>query len=488
MATKEQTTECSLGQEMTAKADELKKQRERILKNGLNYALKNIYGSIRSQKNTIDELIKKGKGKEILDFAADTILKATNGNMKVPHYSSSLDKTSPVLVYTGMHWEEIPKEQLFFDFIRGACKKIGVSGAYVNDPGFFKNMKKRVELMLSHTMEQKEKEDVVWVNFANGTLEIKRNGRRRFRPHCREDYFRYVLPYNYDKQAQCPRFLQFLDEVLPDSSTHTTILEFIAYCLVPWLKLEKILALLGTGSNGKSVLLDVIKQLFGMYNVAYESLADLTTNECHRANIEGRLVNVSTENEGHINSAIFKTLASGEPCSCRLYYSQPYTMTRYAKLLFAFNDMPRINSGYGSMRRWLLIKFNVRITEEQADTELNDKLAEELPGIMNLVLDVLPGLLERKKFSKSEAVEKANKELEFRNNPVQQFVMNRCKVSERLTKGSELYKDFKEFCDQNNYRKLSNQSFYERLEELGNLPQQDGHQKAFYLKVVKYED
>ena len=483
-----QTNERSLEQELAAKVEKLKKRRERILKDGLKMALTHIYNSIRPQTKTIDELIKNNKVKEILDLAANTILKATDGNMKVPHYSSSLEKTSPVLVYTNMHWEEIPMEQLFFDFIRGTCKKMGVDEGLVNDPPFFKKLKKKVELMISHTMEQKEKEDVVWVNFANGTLEIKRNGRRHFRPHCREDNFRYVLPYNYDKQAKCPRFLKFMDEVLPDPSIHITILEFIAYCLVPWLKLEKILAFLGSGSNGKSVLLDVIRRLFGMYNVSYESLADLTTNECHRANIEGRLVNINTENEGHINSAIFKTLASGEPCSCRLYYSQPYTMTRYAKLLFAFNDMPRINSGYGSMRRWLLIKFNVRITEEQADTELSDKLAEELPGIMNLVLDVLPGLLERKKFSKSEAVEKANKELEFRNNPVKQFVMNRCKVSERLTKGSELYKDFKEFCEQNNYRKLSNQSFYERLEELGNLPQQDGHQKAFYLKVVQYED
>lgn len=482
------TNERSLEQELAAKAEELENRRKNKVKNGLNYALKNIYGSIRSQKKTIDELIKNNNVKKILDLAANTIFKATDGNMKVPHYSSSPEKTSPVLVYTDMHWEEIPMEQLFFDFIRGACKKMGVDEGLVNDPPFFKKLKNKVELMLSHTMEQKEKDDVVWVNFANGTLEIKRNGRRHFRPHCREDYFRYVLPYNYDKQAKCPRFMQFMDEVLPDPSTHILILEFVAYCLVPWLKLEKILALLGSGSNGKSVLLEVIKRLFGTYNVAYESLADLTTNECHRANIEGRLVNINTENEGHINSAIFKTLASGEPCSCRLYYSQPYTMTHYAKLLFAFNDMPRINSGYGSMRRWLLIKFNVRITEEQADIELSDKLAEELPGIMNLVLDVLPGLLERKKFSKSEAVEKANKELEFRNNPVQQFVMNRCEVSDRLTKGSELYKDFREFCDQNNYRNLSNQSFYERLEELGYHPNPDNHQKAFYLKVVRYED
>lgn len=163
-------------------------------------------------------------------------------------------------------------------------------------------------------------------------------------------------------------------------------------------------------------------------------------------------------------------------------------MKRYAKLLFAFNDMPQIKSGYGNMRRWLLIKFDVRISEEQADTELGEKLAVEIPGIMNLVLNVLPDFLKRKKFCKSAAVEQAIKDLEIRNDSVLQFIEDRCETNTTiLTKGSSLFEAFCEYCKQNKYNEMTNREFYRRLEE--KYPSKmDGHQKAFHIKVVRYED
>lgn len=163
-------------------------------------------------------------------------------------------------------------------------------------------------------------------------------------------------------------------------------------------------------------------------------------------------------------------------------------MTRYAKLLFAFNEMPNIRAGYANMRRWLVIKFDVCISEEQADTELGEKLALELPGIMNLVLDSLPDLLKRKKFTKSDTIRQAVLELEVRNNAVLQFIEDRCEVNSTvLTKGSELYKYFCEYCRQNNYKELTNREFYRRLEEKYPFKQHN-NQKAFNIRVIRYED
>ncbi len=482
------TTNDFFEQELSAKSNELLLQGLQVMRHGATITLADIVNKIQPHVEEITALmIGKIQKSKLQSLAARIIVDGCEGRVRVPHFSQSADKTSPIWVYVGTHWVELAHEQLFFDFIRDALVKMELSEEFVDDEPFFKKLKKRLELMLSRHTQSSERDDMVLVNFVNGTLEIARDGAQRFRPHHRDDYLRYVLPYAYDPQADCPRFLRFLDEVLPSPGTHTTILEYLAYCLVPWLKLEKILAFQGTGSNGKSVLLSTIERLFGKENVAYENLVDLTTNESHRANIEGRLVNISTENEGRINGAAFKTLASGEPISCRLYYSQPYTMTRYARLMFAFNEMPRINSGYGSMRRWLLVKFDVRISEEQADTELGEKLAQELSGIMNLVLGILPGLMKRKKFTKCEETDEALADLEFQNNSVLQFVSARCEPSSTLTRGSDLYKAFCEYCHQNNLYQLSNQKFYQQLEE--KFPSKmDGNQKAFYIKVVRYED
>ena len=162
-------------------------------------------------------------------------------------------------------------------------------------------------------------------------------------------------------------------------------------------------------------------------------------------------------------------------------------MTDYARLLFSFNSMPKIDSSFATMRRWLPIKFEARISDDQADPELAEKLVLELPGILNLVLGVLPGLLERKKFSRCAAVEKTIQELMFCNDPVEQFVVERCEPCTVLHKGSELYRAFREFCEQNNYTRLSNQEFYHKLGEKYESSSLD-HQKAFYLRVARYED
>ena len=390
-------------------------------------------------------------------------------------------------MFVGTHWEVIDNDQIFFDFVRDACTKMELSEEFVDDVPFFKKVKKQVELKLSRHTETEDDDNVVLVNFINGTLAIHRDGTRYLRPHRREDFFRYVLPYPYDPQAECPRFLQFMDEVLPDQGVHKPIFEYIASCLVPWLHEEKVMAFLGCGSNGKSKLINTIEKLFGENGVAHENLYDLTRDEVHRSNIEGKLINVATENDGCIKSAAFKTLASREPISCKRLYSQPYTMKQYARLLFAFNEMPKIKGGHANMRRWLLVKFVVRISEDQADLELEEKLARELSGIMNKVLDVLPELLERKKFSKSEAMEQAGRELEIGNDDVLQFIDDRCETNTAtLTKGTELFKAFCEYCQQNKLPEITIREFYRRLEEKYQS-KPDGHQKAFNIKLVRYE-
>ena len=478
-----------LNQELAKKVNELNLQRSEMLKKGVKNTLQDILDKILSHEEEITKLmIGKIQRKELQHLAAKVIVEGCDGRVRVPALSESSEKTSPVWVYIGTHWVDVPQSQIFFDFIRDACRKMGLSDDFVDDEPFFRKLKKQVELKLSRHSEQEENEDVVLVNFINGTLVINRDGERKFRPHRREDYFRYVLPYRYDPQANCPNFLKFADEVLPDRSVHKPILEYIAYCLIPWLRLEMVMAFLGSGSNGKSVMIGVIEKLFGETAVAHENICDLTRDEIHRANIEGKLINVSTENEGRIYSSAFKTLASGEPISCKKLYSQPYTMKHYAKLLFAFNEMPNIKGGYANMRRWLLVKFDVRITEEQADTELGEKLAKELPGIMNLVLDVLPGLLKRKKFSKSKAIVQAVQELEIRNDVVLQFIEDRCEVNPKIrTKGSELYKEFCNYCKDNNYKEVSNREFYRRLEEKHHYSMEN-HQKSFNIRVIRYED
>ena len=477
-----------LCQELSQASEELEARSVALLKNGVQIVLNEILDNVKPLNLDFGTL--KIRQQDLINIAAKTIAKACSGRMLIPHFCLPLDKTSPVWVYVDTHWDEIPDIQIFYDFIRDACLKMGLSEDLTDNPSFAKNLQKVVEKKLSKYPRKKNNEGEVHIPLLNGVLEIDREGNSKIRPHHRDDYFRYVLPYKYDKQAQCPRFTAYFDTVQPNKDVQQVILEYMAYCLVPWLHIEKLMALLGSGSNGKSVLLGIVEGLFGKGNVTHENLHDLTYDDTHRANIEGKPVNVCTENEGSIKGSELRKMVSGETITCKRLYSQPYETDNYAKLLFAFNEMPSIKSTVANLRRWLLVKFNVHIPEEEADTTLGEKLAMELPGILNLVLSVLPGLLQRRKFSKCEEIDRAVNELEFDNDPVLQFVTQRCEASPSVaTKASELFKGFCEFCMQNNIpNNLKNQGFYKRLEELKYMSYMDNNQKMFHIRIVRYED
>ena len=57
------------------------------------------------------------------------------------------------------------------------------------------------------------KQAVDKINFQNGTLDLQTMGLVR---HDWKDYFRYMLPYDYDPVANCPAFKKYLDEVMPE--------------------------------------------------------------------------------------------------------------------------------------------------------------------------------------------------------------------------------------------------------------------------------
>ena len=477
-----------LSEELSAASAELEARKLALLKDGAHIVTDDIVSSIEPLNLEVD--LSKIKQQDLVNLAAKRIAQTVQGRIMVPQFQLANDKTSPLWVYVGTYWEGVKDAQHFYDFVRSACLKMGVGEDHVDNPSFAKKLYKMVELKLSRYPRKKDTDGTVLINLLNGVLEIDREGRRRLRPHRRDDFFRYVLPFSYDEQACCPRFSQFLDETLPDRGVQRVVLEYFAYCLVPWLHIEKLMALLGGGSNGKSKLLQVLEGLFGKGNVAHENLHDLTYDDTHRANIEGKPVNLCTENEGRINASVLRTMVSGETITCKRLYSQPYETDNYAKLLFAFNEMPQLKMTEANKRRWILVKFNAHFSEEEADTELGEKLLHELPGILNLVLSVLPDLLRRRKFSKSEEIDRAVAEMEYDNDPVMQFLKERCELQAVVgTKASDLYKGFCDFCEQTNTPNgLKNQGFYKRLEELGQEPFDYNKQKMYHIRIVRYED
>lgn len=423
-------------------------------------------------ERAVRELISKG------------IAMAVDGKMSVIDYSQKSMSKQTVYLFVGTHWKII-ESQDYFDFVKKASKKMGLDDLYAEDMDFMNKVFERVAFRVMGNRKLCCPPGSIWINLLNCTLEIHEDGTLISREHNKDDFFTYVLPYNYNPEAECPLWFRFLNRVLPEKQAQTLLAEYIGYCFTNNMKLEKMAVFYGGGCNGKSVALDVIEALMGRPNVSNVSLSDVTLDDEKRAQIENKLVNISTESGGKLDFAILKQLVSGEKVNVRVLYKGTHTIDRYAKFITSFNKLPNSEGTFGFFRRWILFPFNVTIPDAEQDIDLTKKLCKELSGILNWVLVALQGLLQTKSFSKSELCDGALADYKRQSNSVLLFMDEKCAISdENSITLTELYKKYTLFCREEDVtNKFGKKGFQEVIKAFGAVSRKTQNRILFNIKV-----
>jgi len=214
-----------------------------------------------------------------------------------------------------------------------------------------------------------------------------------------------VLPYDYDPSAVCPRWDAFLKGVLPKAE----ILRLQKYlglgcCDRKSLthKVEETLWLVGNGANGKSVIFDVVRAVYGADALSYMGLDTLLSGSTEvRARfiggIVGKLFNYCSEIQGDDITRYadtFKSLCSGEPQTVRRLGRNPETAYDIPFLVFNMNRRPASrNMDRALLRRLVMIPFRTTVSADDMDRELSSELMKELPGIRNWMMEGLRMLM-----------------------------------------------------------------------------------------------
>lgn len=391
-----------------------------------------------------------------------------------------------IYVYNGVFWNTIKSEQ-FQKFLGLAAEKMGVDKYDAKLFSFREELFKQF-INTAYLPNPEKVKNLVLLNCKNGTLEITEKG-SVLRKHKPEDFLTYVLSFEYDEEKKAPMFNKFLNEVLEEEN-QKVLAEYFAYIFVSpkVLKLEKVLILYGGGSNGKSVIYEIMNALLGSENVTNYSLENLTDNTgYYRAMISGKLLNYASEISNRIDPTIFKQIASGETITGRLPYGKPIEIDDYAKLVFNANVLPSTTeTSHAFFRRFLIIHFNKTIPEEQQDRELANKIIEcELSGVLNWILQGLKRLLNQKGFSYSKPIEKALNAYKVNADVVRQFLNeNNYQSSENeVVLLQELYNDFKVFCYNEGNKIITKQELKRRLNEVGiNTVRRS---KGYYVLIIK---
>lgn len=318
--------------------------------------------------------------------------------------SGFISQDGVMLVYNYQYWEEVSDSDLkvFLRYALAAYSGDDVKSSYRK---YIEDLYKQFPYTALSLFPQQATDKI---NFANGTLDLNTH---KLGAHTPTDYFRYVLPYNYDATAECPMFQKYLKEVIPEREERLVIAEYLGY-LFTSLKLEKVLFLYGAGLNGKSVLVDITEALLGPDNISHESLSDMCgeNGSNSRSNLVGKLLNTCSDVSAKaFQGDVFKRLASGEPISFKILYKDVNTTSSYARQLFCLNELPKTSdTSNGYFRRFLIAPFPVQIPKSKIDPKLAKKIINsELPGIMNWVLEGRKRLLVQNAFTESESMGKA---------------------------------------------------------------------------------
>lgn len=293
------------------------------------------------------------------------------------------------------------------------------------------------------------------INVLNGFFDIAEG---KIKPHSaktKKYYSTNQFNVNYAPGASCPRWLQFLDEIFEgddDKPDKIKMLqEFMGLTLTRETKHEKALFLLGNGSNGKSVILEVLSAILGDSN--YSSLEfDQISKQFLTFQLMNKLVNLCTDIDYYNRASFgqFKRIVTGEPILADIKNKKPVQFRPHCKLIFAANRLPQTtDTSKGYFRRLLVLKLNQSFEGTRKDKDLKVKLLAELDGIFLWMIDGLQRLQATGKFTIPESCEDELAKYLENSNSVVSFVNDRCEIKKQNDYWEEyqvLYDAYLEFC------------------------------------------
>jgi putative DNA primase/helicase len=302
------------------------------------------------------------------------------------------------------------------------------------------------------------------LNTPGGVINLKTG---ELNPHNPEHYFTKITSVDYSSNAECPLWLKFLNDIFGgDKDLIRYIQKAVGYSLTGSTAEQCAFFLYGTGRNGKSTFIDVIRDIFGDYatNIQPETIM-VRSNQSSAINSDiarlkgARLVTSVEPNEGvRINEGLLKQLTGDDTVTARKLYSEEFEFKPEFKLWMATNHKPIIRgTDTGIWRRIHMIPFTVQIPEEKVDKKLKYKLKAELTAIFKWCVDGCL-LYQQEGLKMPKAVLESVREYRREMDVISAFIEDRCELTGSV-QSSVLYSAYSSWAEANNEYCMSNMKF-----------------------------
>jgi putative DNA primase/helicase len=382
------------------------------------------------------------------------------------------EKDSKVFQWVGNHWSLMTEQQgrtKAIDWLTGGFKQFATSKMASS---CHETLKLKANKMPAETKETIIPLQNVW-------LKVGANNEFKIVPPNKETNITYVIStrlnvkpgqtvYTPSKVPASSKFYKYLTSVLPKTQILDLVQEYCGYTLLNDNRFQKAMVMEGDGANGKSVLIEIIRQL-------HQNARSIRLNQLESFGLtpllDASLV-ISAEtpkkkiSEDELKSAISGDLMTIEGKGKDLISHKPK-----AKWIISCNTFPHIDDKTnGVLRRLIIVPFQQTFDEKDQIKNLEQILIdEELEIILNWCLEGLQRLLKRNNFQIPEEISNLKKRKQEESDPVRRFANEFGIVVDThnftMTK-QEIYDDYRTYSDNEGVLSCGQEEFWKRMKRV----------------------
>src|SRR3989338_2020157 len=292
-----------------------------------------------------------------------------------------------------------------------------------------------------------------WIQFKAGIIDIETNSEIEASP----DFFiTNPIPWELGNIEDTP-IMDKIFEQWVGKDYILTLYEIIGFCMLPDYPIHRIFCFTGSGSNGKSKFLELIRKLIGKVNACSSDLNKLTKSNFETAKLYKKLACFMAETDFSVlnNTALIKQLTGEDVMGFEFKNKNPFDDINYAKLLIATNSLPITeDKTRGFYRRWLIIDFPNEFSEEK--NILNDIPEEEYKNLARKSVIILKHLLQKRAFHNDGTLDERKKRYEEKSDYFQKYIDEECNINVNAEMPFQKFSMlFTAYCEEKGLRRLS---------------------------------
>ena len=303
---------------------------------------------------------------------------------------------------------------------------------------------------------------------------------QEIRDRNKDDYFTFECPVEWNPTANQDSIRLFFNQIMLGDTDMIELLQIIlGYSITGYTDLNKFFIFFGSGGNGKTALMNLIKGLLGKYYCQSDDSVFIKKRSpsAGAANpflydLKGkRIVCLSeTEKGDAIMESQIKNFTGGDFIKTRNIFEGAIEFRPNFKCFILTNNLPRISTDQALWNRLIAIKFRANFVdnptkenEYKRDVDFFHSLSspENRSAFLNWLLEGCKLWFTERKLNLPERVKRTILQYKKEIDIIGRFIEDCCDIlnPEGLINSTTLYNTYKNWCRTNGLRHLSHINF-----------------------------